>query len=131
MKLLTLKANPCFFFKSSLSVVAFLIFLLVSSCSKTEACEDSNIGTVIIENSRSIGVLKIFFNQEPISGNVPGDLNIQPGEKANKDELARQIIVYALLDTSTCSGSQCIIRNETLPERTVDLTACQDLNLVY
>ncbi|WP_420322098.1 hypothetical protein [Flagellimonas sp.] len=131
MKLLFLKALRCFLFKSSFGAIALLIFLFTSSCSKTEACEDSNTGTLIIENSRSTGVVKIFFNQEPISGNVSGDLNIKPGEKASGDKLAGQIIIYALLDTSTCSGSQCIIRNETLPERTVDLTACQELNLVY
>ena len=95
------------------------------------ACEINNSGTVIIENSRSTGILKIYFDQEPRSGNTSGDLNIRPGERANSDLLAGQKIIYALLDTSTCSGEVCLIRNESLPMRTIDLMACQEINLTY
>jgi hypothetical protein len=94
-------------------------------------CEENNAGTLIIENSRSIGTLKIFFDQEPRSGNVAGDLNILPGETANSDQLAGQRIIYALLDNSTCNDGTCFVRNETLPARTVDLSACEDFNIVY
>ncbi len=119
-------------FQGRYAILLLLILLLASSCSEDpEACEENNTGTIVVENSRSTGRIKIFFNEEPRSGNVPGDLNIKPGEKANIQQLAGQHIIYALLDTSTCSGERCIIRNETLPERTVDLSSCQDLNLVY
>ncbi|MEO2052972.1 MAG: hypothetical protein ABGX00_14540 [Allomuricauda sp.] len=110
---------------------SLLLILLLGSCSKTDACEESNTGALIIQNTRTTGVLKIFFDNEPISGNVPGDLNIQPGETAKSDQLAGQRIIYALLDLSTCVDNRCTVRNEALPERTVDLGACEESNLSY
>ncbi|WP_422859388.1 hypothetical protein ACOKFD_00095 [Flagellimonas sp. S174] len=120
--------------KFTLLFVSITCLLFSSSCSKDEetmSCEANNTGTLIIENSRSTGILKIFFDQEPRSGNIPGDLNISPGETANSDLLAGQRIIYALLDTSTCNEGTCIVRNQTLPERTIDLMTCQEFNIAY
>ncbi len=116
----------------TLYIFALVLSFSTLSCSKEgDSCLDNNTGTLIFQNSRPNGRLKIFFNQEPRSGNVSGDLNIMPGESASADQLAGQIIIYALLDTSTCGEGGCIIRNAILPTRTIDLDACDEQNLVY
>lgn len=122
-------------FKQLIALLTTAILLLSSvSCSKENMeCEENNTGTIIIANTKSKGVLKVFFNTEPRSGNIPGDLNIKPGESGNMDLPSGQISIFALLDLSSCgpSGTSCIIRNETLEGKVVNLSACQDLNVTY
>lgn len=122
-------------FKQFFTMILVATLLLSStSCSKDNMdCEENNTGNLIVTNARSKGRLKIFFNREPRSGNTPGDLNIQPGESANMDLLSGQISIFALLDLSSCGpeGTTCINRTETLESKTVDLSACQDLNVTY
>ena len=119
---------------STTLLLANILFFSSLYCSKNNmSCEENNTGTLIVTNSRSKGTLKVFFNREPRSGNTSGDLNIQPGESASTDLLSGQISLFALLDLSSCGpeGTTCIIRNETLEGKTVDLSACQDLNVTY
>lgn len=122
-------------FKKFFPVLTIVILLLSSaSCSKENMdCEENNTGTIVVTNTRSKGVLKIFFNKEPRSGNIPGDLNIKPGESGNMDLLSGQISIFTLLDLSSCNqeGTTCIRRTETLEGKIVDLSACQDLNITY
>ena len=110
-----------------------IFFYSLSSCSSTDACEDANTGTLVVQNTRTNGVLKLFFNQEPRSGNSAGDLNILPGETASMDQLAGQIAIFALLDLSSCNpeGTVCDRRTETLEGKTIDLSACEEFNIAY
>ena len=96
-------------------------------------CEENNTGSIIVTNARTKGRLKIYFNREPRSGNVPGDLNVKPGESGTMDLPSGQISIFALLDLSSCNpeGTICMNRTETLEGKTVDLSACQDLNVTY
>lgn len=131
MKILSPKATHVFNLKSFIGICILLILLSIYSCSDSKACEEDNTGTLIIENTKSTGVLKIFFNREPASSNVSGDLNIEPGEKVRKQHLAGQITIFALLDLSYCTNGGCVIQNEELPEKMVNLDPCDEINIVY
>ena len=122
-------------FRQTAVLFTTVILLLSSvSCSKDNIdCEENNLGTLIVTNTRSKGRLKVFFNKEPRSGNTPGDLNIQPGESGTMDLLSGQVSIFALLDLSSCNpeGTICNNRAETLESKIVDLSACEEFNIAY
>ena len=105
--------------------------LMLFSCEKTEFCEEDNSGTLVIENSRTTGIVKLYFNTEPRAANSAGDISILPGETVRHAQPAGQVIIYAILNNSDCNGNRCSVRNQALPTRTVDLDTCEESNLVY
>jgi hypothetical protein len=109
------------------------VLLCATSCAKEiPSCEETNIGTIIVENSRTKGVVKIYFNETdriPINGS--GDLNIPPGEKANMSLPAGLHNVKAILSITECTGGRCHTTTSGLPEKNTDLASCEDLNLIY
>ncbi|WP_276391528.1 hypothetical protein [Eudoraea chungangensis] len=123
------------FRNAQLSKVVILVLLIIAiSCSKdNEACEDNNTGILNAENSRSTATVFIILNETGQISLNDASLNIPPNESASITLPAGQHSLKALLVISVCSenGMRCSNSISELPERTVELDACQELSLVY
>lgn len=114
-------------------VILFLLIIPVSCSKDNEACEDNNTGILNAENSRSTGAVFIILNETGQISLNDASLSIPPNESASITLPAGQHSLRALLVISVCSenGMRCSNNTSELPERTVDLDACQEINLVY
>ena len=109
-----------------------LIATVTMSCEDTPDCEMQNTGNLIIENTSRNSTLQLFINENgAISINGPGDVSIPAGERQSISLPAGLHNIKARLRYSSCSGSRCSISTKGLPEREVDLDACEDKNLIY
>jgi len=122
--------NPYFDFIIS-RFFGLCILLMAFSCDKTPTCEMDNTGTFIIENTSRTGTLYVFINERRPSINGPGDLQVAPGEKGKIAVPAGQHNIKASIRVTRCNNGRCGTTSSGQPERTVDLFACEDKNLVY
>jgi hypothetical protein len=60
-----------------------------------------------------------------------GDVSVAPGESETMDLPAGPQNVKARFTTVVCEGSRCQTSTSGLPEREVDLEACDALTLTY
>lgn len=119
---------------AAITKLAFaLVFILATcSCSKEDACESNNTGTLTFVNSNRNGTLQVFINNfGTIAVNGPGDVSVPPGESVSVDLPAGPQNLKARLSFSSCSGNRCSVSTSGLPERDVDLSACERSNVSY
>ena len=104
-------------------------------CSKEDSaplCEMNNTGTIAVENTRSNGSLQVFFDRTgTIPVNQTGELNIATGEKASLQKPAGPRNLKVNLIISNCNGERCSVSSSRLEEKNVDLTACEEVNIIY
>ena len=113
------------------SFLASFVILLSTSCETTEACEDNNLGVITLENTRSQGSLNLYVNPVRIGSNTPGDLVLKPGEQGSIDVPAGVHNVLVRLRITSCEGNRCAIQTTTLDEKSIDLPACETVNMIY
>lgn len=110
----------------------FVVLLLLVSCTKEAACESNATGTLLFENTNTTATLQIFINEfGTIAVNAAGDLSVAPGESQSMDLPAGPQNVKARFTTAVCNGGRCQTSTSGLPEREVDLEACDALTLSY
>ena len=111
-----------------------LLIVFTTSCEddSVEPCDEDNIGTIILENKGGVeGKLHLYINPARIGSNTPGDISVEPGEKGSIDVPAgtHNILVRNII--TECSGNRCAIRSTQLDEKSIDVSACQNLNMAY
>ena len=112
--------------------ILFITCLIYSCSEEEEACQAANLGTLTFQNTNTEGTLIVFINEfGSISVNGPGDVSVPPEDSVTIDIPAGPQNLKARLRESTCVGSRCAIRTTTLPERDVELTACQTSTISY
>ncbi|WP_406684082.1 hypothetical protein N1F78_15535 [Seonamhaeicola sp. MEBiC1930] len=117
----------------SLYLLIFLFTLLfTTSCESTEPCEEDNTGTVIIENTNSDYSLHFYKSNSVVRGN--GDLVIEPQSKGSITLPAGSYSTYLKLFTGSCNPDtgRCLISWELIDDdKEIELSSCEDLNLIY
>lgn len=114
-----------------LTLIAILIAFNVS-CSEEESCASDNTGTIIIENTNSQHSLHFYKNSSNSRGT--SDLVVAPKSKGSITLSAGNYTTLILLFTGSCNedGSQCFQSWSTLDnDKELDLSSCEDLNLIY
>ncbi|MDT0607656.1 hypothetical protein [Croceitalea rosinachiae] len=112
-------------------VVLLSVLFAGTSCEKTEACEEANSGTITLQNLGTEGNVHLYINPVRIGSNTPGDLSVAPGETKSIDLAAGVPNILVRRITSSCVGDRCQIRSTTLEERTLDISACETINMAY
>ena len=112
-------------------VVLLTVLFAGTSCENTEACEEGNLGTITLENLGTEGNVHLYINPVRIGSNTPGDLSVAPGEKKSIDLAAGVPNILVRRITSTCVESRCQIRSVTLEDKTLDISACETINMAY
>ena len=112
-------------------ILSGLLLTGITACSKDKSCTTDNTGRVIIENTNSKYSLHFFKNSSKTTG--IGDLIVEPKSKGSITLAAGNYNTTILLFTGSCNDSgQCIQSWSTLDaNKELDLSACEDLNLVY
>ena len=115
------------------TLLIVLLLVLTTSCTddSAEPCDEDNVGTIILENKGVDGSLQLYVNPVRIGSNTPGDLSVQPGEKASIDVPAGSHNILVRSFKSECSGNRCFIQSTPLDEKSIDVSACQNLNMAY
>lgn len=117
---------------SKLTFFAILIAFNIS-CSKEEGCATDNTGNIIIENT-NVKYRLHFYKSSPKASNTPGDLIVEPSSKGTISLPAGNYTTHIRLFTGGCNedGSRCFVSWSTLAEnKELDLSSCEDLNLIY
>lgn len=118
----------------SLAKLAIIITCLATntSCSTEEGCSSDNTGIVIIENTNAQYSLHFYKSNSNTSGN--GDLIIEPQSKASINLPAGSYSAHLKLNKSTCNPNtgRCFRSWEVVDDnKQLDLSSCEDLNLIY
>jgi len=112
-------------------VVLLAVLFAGTSCDNTEACEEANTGAITLQNLGTEGNLHLYINPVRIGSNTPGDLSVAPGEKKSIDLAAGAPNILVRRITSTCVNDRCQIRSATLEDRSLDISACETINIAY
>lgn len=120
----------CHFNISKGLIILFVSMMSISCSEKASECELKNTGTILVTNNRNNGFVEVFFNETNL---IPSnrDLSVGPGETQSIQLPAGQHNVQAYLTISTCSAGRCQVSNSALDEKDVDLSACEEKNLIY
>ena len=110
-------------------MVLLLVMALFTSCENTEACEEANSGTLILENKRSNGQIRLYVNPVNIGINTPGDLNVAPGGKDRLEVMADVHNIVVRLYEKACPD--CRVQITVLDAKSIDVSTCEKLNLAY
>lgn len=121
-------------FIAVIAIISLTIFsVLLGSCSGDDPslCETNNSGSVEFENSRDNGVIQVFFDQDRISINGSGDLNLQPGEKVSTDLSVGMHNIKVRLVISECVNNRCRVSSTMLSDTDEDIVQCRVKSFVY
>jgi len=111
--------------------MALLVAAVNTSCILEKACEEDNVGTIVLENLDSEGTLELYIN--PIGAGLSGasDLSVKVGEQRSIDVPAGLPTIVVRRIVSTCTETRCQRFSTTLEDRTLEIASCETINLAY
>lgn len=118
--------------KSFYLLIILCSFCFTTSCESTEPCEEDNTGTVIIENTNSNYRLHFYKSNSDVNGD--GDLVIEPQSKGSITLPTGSYSTYLRLFTGSCNPdtNRCLISWKLIDDdKEIELSSCEDLNLIY